>query len=148
MKIDNSQIGFAIQGIKTEQFALLEANYNLKKEPDLVTELQFKLDQTNKQIGVYIGFEFIQTKKVFMKIVVSCHFKIQEESWNTNLIKKGNKQIVPKILLAHLAMITVGTSRGILFAKTESTEFAKFIIPTINVAEMIPDDTTFDIVEE
>jgi hypothetical protein len=148
MKTDNLQIGFAIQGIKTEQFALLEANYNLKKEPDLVTELQFKLDQTNKQIGVYIGFEFIQTKKVFMKIVVSCHFKIQEESWNTNLIKKGNKQIVPKILLAHLAMITVGTSRGILFAKTEGTEFAKFIIPTINVAEMIPEDTTFDIVEE
>jgi hypothetical protein len=146
MKRDDSQIFFALQGIKTEQFALLEANCNLKKEAELATEIQFKLDQTNKQIGVFLGFEFLQRKKVFLKIVVSCHFKIQEESWNTNIILKENKLIVPKDLLAHLAMITVGTSRGILFAKTEGTVFAKFIIPTINVAEMIPEDAIFDIV--
>ncbi|MBP8627861.1 MAG: hypothetical protein KBI04_04620 [Paludibacteraceae bacterium] len=143
MKKENTQVGFALKGIKTEQFAIFEENYSPKKETSLGTELQFKLDQNNKQIAVFLGFEFLQGKKVFLKIQVSCHFKIEESSWNS-LIQE-NKLIVPKGFLAHLAMITAGTSRGVLFAKTEATPFSTFIIPTLNVAEMIKEDVLFDI---
>ena len=143
MKKENTQVGFALKGIKTEQFAIFEENYSPKKETSLGTELQFKLDQNNKQIAVFLGFEFLQGKKVFLKIQVSCHFKIEESSWNS-LIQE-NKLIVPKGFLAHLAMITAGTSRGVLFAKTEATPFSTFIVPTLNVAEMIKEDVLFDI---
>ncbi len=143
MKKENTQVGFALKGIKTEQFAIFEENYSPKKETSLGTELQFKLDQNNKQIAVFLGFEFLQGKKVFLKIQVSCHFKIEEGSWNS-LIQE-NKLIVPKGFLAHLAMITTGTSRGVLFAKTEATPFSTFIVPTLNVAEMIKEDVLFDI---
>jgi len=145
MKKENAQVGFALKGIKTEQFAIFEANYAPKKETGLGTELQFKLDQINKQIAVFIGFEFIQGKKVFLKIQVSCHFKIEESSWSSFI--QEDKWIIPKGFLAHLAMITTGTSRGVLFAKTEGTPFSKFIVPTLNVAEMIQEDATFDIAE-
>lgn len=148
MKKDNTQVGFELQGIKTEQFAIFEENYTPKKETALGTELQFKLDQETKQIGVFLGFEFIQGKKVFLKIQVSCHFKIEEKSWE-NFIQKGNaKLVVPKGFLAHLAMISTGTTRGVLFAKTESTPFSKFIVPTLNVDEMIKEDASFDMVVE
>ena len=143
MKKENTQVGFALKGIKTEQFAIFEENYSPKKETSLGTELQFKLDQNNKQIAVFLGFEFLQGKKVFLKIQVSCHFKIEESSWNS-LIQE-NKLIVPKGFLAHLAMITTGTSRGVLFAKTEATPLSTFIVPTLNVAEMIKEDVLFDI---
>ncbi|HOR40842.1 MAG TPA: hypothetical protein PLK02_03695 [Paludibacteraceae bacterium] len=143
MKKENTQVGFALKGIKTEQFAIFEENYSPKKETSLGTELQFKLDQNNKQIAVFLGFEFLQGKKVFLKIQVSCHFKIEESSWN--LLIQENKLIVPKGFLAHLAMITTGTSRGVLFAKTEATPFSTFIVPTLNVAEMIKEDVLFDI---
>ena len=145
MKKENTQVGFALKGIKTEQFAIFEENYAPKKETGLGTELQFKLDQINKQIGVFLGFEFMQGKKVFIKIQVSCHFKIEESSWSSFI--QENKLVVPKGFLAHLAMITTGTSRGVLFAKTEGTQFSKFIVPTLNVAEMIQEDATFDIAE-
>jgi hypothetical protein len=141
MKKENTQVVFALKGIKTEQFAIFEENYSPKKETSLGTELQFKLDQNNKQIAVFLGFEFLQGKKVFLKIQVSCHFKIEESSWNS-LIQE-NKLIVPKGFLAHLAMITTGTSRGVLFAKTEATPFSTFIVPTLNVAEMIKEDVSF-----
>lgn len=143
MKKENTQVGFALKGIKTEQFAIFEENYSPKKETSLGTELQFKLDQNNKQIAVFLGFEFLQGKKVFLKIQVSCHFKIEKSSWSS-LIQE-NKLIVPKGFLAHLAMITTGTSRGVLFAKTEATPFSTFIVPTLNVAEMIKEDVLFDI---
>lgn len=148
MKQDNSQVGFTLLGIKTEQFAIMEDIFNPKKEVGLTTELQFKLDQTNKQIGVFMGFEFMQSRKGFLKIVVSCHFKISEDSWETFLHTGENKLIVPKGFLAHLAMLTTGTSRGVLFAKTESTSFSKYIIPAINVAAMIPDDAVFDFIRD
>jgi len=146
MKKDKTQVGFALQGIKTEQFAIFEENHAPTKETSLGTELQFKLDNINKQIGVFLGFEFIQGKKVFLKIQVSCHFKIEENSWVTFIQNK--KVIVPKGFLARLAMITTGTTRGVLFAKTEATPFSKFIIPTLNVSEMIKEDASFDMVVE
>lgn len=145
MKNENTQVDFALKGIKTEQFAIIEENYVPKKETVLGSELQFKLNQSNKQIAVFLGFEFLQGKKMFLKIEVSCHFKIEEVSWNSFI--QENKLIVPKGFLAHLAMITTGTSRGVLFAKTEATQFSKFIVPTLNVAEMIKEDATFDIAE-
>ncbi len=148
MKKDNTQVGFTLQGIKTEQFAIFEENFVPKKETGLGTELQFKLDEKNNQIGVFLGFEFMQGKKVFLKIQVSCHFKIEESSWNNFIQKKGSKLVVPKGFLAHLAMITTGTTRGVLFAKTETTPFSKFIVPTLNVAEMITEDASFEMVNE
>lgn len=148
MKKNNTQVEFALQGIKTEQFAIFEESYASKKETGLSTELQFKLDQKNKQIGVFLGFEFIQGKKIFLKIQVSCHFKIKENSWTHFIQEESNKLVVPKIFLAHLAMITTGTTRVVLFTKTESTPFYKFIVPTLNVAEMIKEDATFDMVVE
>lgn len=148
MKSGDTQVGFILQGIKTEQFAMFEENYASKRETGLSMELQFKLDQTNKQIGVFLGFEFIQGKKIFLKIQVSCHFKIEEKSWVNFLQEKRSKLVVPKGLLAHLTAITTGTARGVLFAKTESTTFSKFIIPTLNVAEMIPEDASFDMVNQ
>ena len=140
---DNSSIGFAISSIKTEQFAIFEENYSSKKETELSTELQFKLEHSNKHVGVYVSFEFIQGKKILIKIQISCYFRIDENSWKE--FEMENKIIIPKGFLAHLAMITTGTSRGILFAKTEATPFAKFIIPTINIAEMITENAVFDI---
>ncbi len=148
MKKGNFQVGFALQGIKIEQFAIFEEHYAPKKETGLATELQFKLDQKNKQIGIFLGFEFVQGKKIFLKIVVSCHFKIEESSWDSFIHSKATKFIVPKGFIAHLAMITTGTTRGIFFVKTESTPFSKFIIPTLNVAEMITDDASFDMINE
>lgn len=146
MEIENNGVGFVLQGIKTEQFAILEENYLPKKDIGLGTGLQFRIDSQNKQIGAFLSFEFIQEKKVFLKIQVSCHFKIEKNAWDSFIQK--NKLSVPKGFLAHLAMITTGTTRGVLFAKTEGTLFSKYIVPTINVAEMINEDGVFDISSE
>lgn len=143
MEKENAEVGFILNSIKTEQFALFELNYNAEKQTNLKRSIQFKLDQTNKRIGVFLGFEFIQEEKIFIKIVVSCHFIIKEDSWEKFINLKQAKVIVPKGFLAHIAMITMGTCRGILFAKTEGTVFSKFIIPTLNVEKMIKSDAEF-----
>ncbi|MBK7636260.1 MAG: hypothetical protein IPJ13_19820 [Saprospiraceae bacterium] len=61
--MEQKQIGFVLQGIKTEQFAILNENFNHKKPVELGSQLQFKFDQNQKLIGVEVGFEYIQSKK-------------------------------------------------------------------------------------
>ncbi len=142
-KVKN-EVGFSLQSIKTEQFAIFEDNFNVKNEVSFGTGLEFKIDQTNKHIGVFFEVEFKQGKKVFIKISVSCHFKIKEESWGSFLINT-DKLKIEKGFLSHLAILTIGTSRGVLFAKTEGTSFSKFIIPTLNVNEIITEDAIFNL---
>jgi hypothetical protein len=145
--MEQKKVGFELQGIKIEQFAIIDENFSHKKPVELDSQLQFKFDQKQSLIGVEIGFEYIQSKKRLLKIVVSCHFKIEPESWQTFLGIQKDKLVVPKGFLAHLAMITVGTARGVLHVKAESTPFAMFILPAINVVEMIPNDAEIDLVE-
>jgi hypothetical protein len=72
-------------------------------------------------------------------------FLIEENSFN--LLKDTQKKQVkiPKDFLTHLAILSVGTARGVLFSKTEGTIFSTFILPTINLQEMINEDAIFDL---
>jgi len=48
--------------------------------------------------------------------------------------------ILPVSLITHMAVLTVGTARGILHSKTENTKFNKYLLPTINVTESLKSD--------
>jgi len=45
----------------------------------------------------------------------------------------------------HLAMLTTGTARGVLFANTKNTQFNKYIIGLINVDKMFNEDIHIEI---
>ncbi|WP_016989156.1 hypothetical protein [Flavobacterium sp. ACAM 123] len=139
--MENESIGFALVAIKTEQFALFEEKYSSKKELNITTSLEFKINEEQKLIGVFATFTFEQSKKIFIKIQVSCHFNIEPNTWTSFL--KDNNVVFPKNFICHLTMLTIGTSRGILHAKTEGTEFNKFILPTINVNQLVEKDAEF-----
>lgn len=136
-------IGFSLHKITTEQFALIEENYKEGCDIRLGTNIKFGIDQKNKMIASFTGFIFECEQKPFIVIEACCHFKIKEEAWTSMLNDQGDNLVAPKGFMSHLAMLTVGTTRGILFSKTESTCFNRFVLPTINVAELVKDDTVF-----
>jgi hypothetical protein len=141
----NNKVGFKLLGIRTEQFALFEENYDAKKESTIEVGFEFRLDQTSKQMGVFSSFEYMQSEKHIIKLTIGCHFKIIDESWNHFLKEDKSKLVIPKGFLAHIAMLTIGTARGVLFAKTEGTVFSTFLLPTFNVSEMITEDLSFEL---
>jgi hypothetical protein len=145
--MDNGKIkvGFGLLGIRTEQFALFEENYDAKIDSTIEVGFEFRLDQASRQIGVFSSFEYMQSEKHIIKLKISCHYKIADETWDQLLKVEESKLRVPKGFLAHLAMLTIGTARGVLFAKTEGTVFSKMIIPILNVAEMITQDLDFEV---
>lgn len=139
---NKKEIEFSIKGIKTEQFALFEENHLDKGKINLETNLSYGLNTEERDFIISIKFTFEMKKKPFITIQVNCNFEIGIESFNDLLV--DDKIVIPSSFIAHMAMITVGTSRGILHTKTEGTIFNKYILPTLNVAQMVPEDAIFD----
>lgn len=142
MAENNVNIKFNLIKIKTDQFALFEENHVKKGKINLNTSMSFGLNFEDNAFSISIKFTFEIKKKPFMTTQVSTFFKIDSITWES--LKENNQIILPKGFVAHMAMITVGTSRGILHSKTEGTIFNKYILPTLNVAEMVPEDVIFD----
>lgn len=130
-------IGFQLKKITTEQFAIVEDAYNTDiEDANMGITLNFGLDNKKRYIASFVKIQFEQKGKAFLIIEVANHFSINDSSWE-EFEKKEKGIILPKGFAAHLVMLTVGSLRGILHCKTENTEFNKFLLPTINVMELI-----------
>lgn len=137
-----SNLSFRIIEIKTEQFAIIEENFAEKKKSEVITDLEFKASSKDFHIGVFTNFTFKSANKPFIKLQISCVFEVEASSWNEYL--EINKIVFPKDFITHITMMTIGTARGILHSKTDGTSFNRFILPTINVQELVIDDVGFN----
>lgn len=134
-------ISFNLLEIKTDQFALFEENHIDNGKISLLANSTFSYNDNDCVFFVTLKFIFEIKKKPFITIQNTCVFSIETSS--IKKLKVEGKLIFPKEFVAHLAMITVGTSRGILHMKTENTIFNQYILPTIDVTKMIPEDLIF-----
>ena len=133
-------IGFQLIKITTEQFAIILDAFN-KNDTNIEMSigLKFGLDNKKRIIASFIKVQFEQNKKAFIVLEVANHFNIEKDAWNS-FDKTEKNIIIPKGFASHLVMLTIGTLRGVLHCKTENTEFNNFILPTINVTEIIKND--------
>lgn len=136
-------INFSLLKIKTDQFVIFEENFFKNEKINLNTDLTFGLNLKDKVFLVTPKYTFENNDKPFMAIQISCFFKIEDSTWKD--FKNEKKIIFPKDFVAHMAMITVGTSRGILHTKTEGSTFNDYILPFLNVADIVSDDVSFDL---
>ena len=128
---------FRMDQIKVEQFAILENNIP-QDDIDFSAELTHGASKEDKVIAIRLKVSYTSKETLLLVSVVSCMFKIEPESWQEWV--KDDKVIVPRGFIAHLAMHTFGTARGILFAKTEGTPYQRLILPPTNVDAMITED--------
>ncbi|WP_035673262.1 hypothetical protein [Flavobacterium sp. 83] len=138
---NKDQITFGLRQITTEQFAVIESAFDeAKSNFELGTGLRFGFNTDKRIITPLLAINFSQDKSPFLLLEIGCHFEIIEEHWK-NLFNSDTKELkLPKELARHLVMLTVGTLRGVLHAKTENTPFNKFFIPTINVNDLVKED--------
>lgn len=133
-------------GINVEQFAILTDAMPPVGEINVSATMSMKYSTSARRIALTISFSYERnhTEKMIV-ISVCCEFAIEEKGWES--MKKDREIIIPKEFLHHLAVHTVGTTRGILHCKTSGTPFNSLILPPINVEEMIKEDITIPIEE-
>jgi len=142
-----NSVGFALIKLHLDEFAIIDDAYKPSSNGiSLVTALNFASDKENRIILCTVKFRFEQEKKPFLVFAASCEFAIEPDAWDASVDSEKSLVVFPKKMMAHLAMLTVGSARGMLHVKTENTDFNKFLLPTINVAEMIEEeDVVLDI---
>lgn len=139
MKKVNKNISFALRGIKTEEFAIIEESFISNKNYEIKYSLntEFNIPKNSlRNITCLTMFKLSMNEQPFIKIKVSCLFEIAQESWDSVIISEDDNIIIPKNFADHIVVLTLGATRGVLHSKTEGTEFNKYYIPTINVAEL------------
>lgn len=137
-----NKIGFKLKQIRTEQFAIIDSKAVAKYQ--VSTNIKVGIDGTKRIIVLTMGFKFISGTTTFLILEVSCNFEVSETSWKE--ICKGNLVKLPKNFVTHLSMITVGTARGVLHAKTENTAYNKYLLPTIDLTKLITQDLSVNLV--
>lgn len=142
MDTKKQTVSFKLLKVTTEQFAVIEDCFKENTEINVEANLRFVANDESRLIGIFAMIKFQCEQRPFLIIEAGCHFEIIPESWAQ--MKMDNRLLVPKGIMQHLGALTIGSARGILHAKTENTPFNQFVLPTINVTEMIKDDVTFE----
>jgi hypothetical protein len=148
MENNSLKIGFALIGIKTEQFATFNENLIDEENINLNSGIGFGFDKKHHNIAIFPKFTFESDGKMFLTIETSSHFNISPEAWKSFFNEETQKIKIPQYFMQHLCVIAIGTTRGILHAKTENTMLNKFLLPTINATEMITNDIEEDLSQE
>ncbi len=125
-----------------EQFAIL-ADKAPADGLSYTVNLGFKGASNVSRIACVFSVEFVHNDKIIIKLGINCEFDIHAEDWNKKI--KDNVLSIPKDDLGFLANQTVGAARGIMFCKTEGTDFWNFILPPIDLTKIIDSDLVVDI---
>lgn len=144
----NNNIGFVLLKVTTEQFAIIENSFDDREKTHLNLNISFTADEENEQVACFLEIKYVQNETPFLVLETGCHFKIESEAWEVFFDKNDNTLRLPRSFAAHLLMLNIGTARGILHSKTETTSFNKFLLPTINVNKLIIEDIKMDLLSE
>jgi len=136
--MEAKQIPFLLSDIQTEEFATIENAFHDEGDIEISTSFNFGVSIEEHAIAVSfnVGFECDQKAFIILKVVLE--FDIEPNSFKA--LSKNKKAKIPKDFLTHLAVLTVGTARGILHARLMDSKFDNFILPTLNVSEIVKED--------
>lgn len=137
---NKNNIGFSLKRLSTEQFAIIDSLYKEDENIEMKTSVRFGIDSTKKMIVVFFNVSFFQNNAPFLILETGSHFHIVNESWISFEDLLNNELNIPRGFISHLVMLSIGSTRGVLHSKTENTNFNKFLLPTINVNDLIKTD--------
>lgn len=139
-----NKLGFAFSGIRTISFAIIDTAYKKSGETNLLTGIGFGLDKDDYAITCNARFAFEKKKdQPFLLLEIQTIFQIEENDFITKIKQDEDTFLLTKNLAVHFAVLTIGSARGILHAKTENTIFNEILLPTIDVNVMIEEDIFF-----
>ncbi len=137
------KVSFVLRGIQTEQFATIDGIFKNEETINIQTNLDFGINEEHRLIGCIVKFQYEVQNQPFIIIGVKCNFEIEPTSWESFINRENNTIEFQKDVLCHLAVLTIGTARGVLHGKTENTIYNQFFLPTINVNTLIKENISF-----
>jgi len=139
-------IKYIFKDIKQKQFAIFPDKFAENVKTDLQINLdissEVNADADHSVIRYKILLEIQQKKKTFLLIEIECYFLLTKDSWEK---VDDNKYKLPIDFIRHLALLSISTIRGIVYAKTEDSKLKGIILPSIDVSKLVIEDYIVEI---
>lgn len=136
-----NKLGFAFVGLKTISFAQIEAAYKRTGETDIITNLGFGVDVDDHTITCTTKFSFEKKKdQPFLILELQGFFEIKKNDFLSKVKQTDNSYLITRDLATHFTVLMFGSARGVLHAKTEGTNFNQYLLPTMDVRNMLQED--------
>lgn len=144
-----SEVGFILQKVNTEEFATIKKDISEghETEVDLHVNIGFGINTDERFVMCLLEINYVFHDSPIIILKLNCEFAIEDSAWYSFVDDRSKTITFPQSFLEYLAVITVGTARGVIHAKTENTPYNKYYLPTLNVREMLSSegDISFDI---
>lgn len=138
MSDKNLSIPFKLVNIEEKQFSVFEEVLKLEKPIQEKVSTGFGVDVESRVIGSSVEYMLLKEDKPMLHIEVVCYFEIEEKAFNKKLVR-ADKLVLPIGFAKHLAMVTTGTTRGVLYANTHNTDFKDYFMRMIDVDKILED---------
>lgn len=132
-------IPFKIVKVEENQFAVFEETLAIKERIQQQIGFGFGADTENNIIAVSMNFVLHKQNQPLLKLEITCYFEMEQQVFQDKLVE-ADEIVLPCGFAKHLAMIAIGTARGILFANTKNTDFNKYIMGLINIDKIFSED--------
>ncbi len=133
-------IPYRISEIKTTQFAIFPEKVQNGKVMNIRTDFSYGINKTHNSVRCVCKISYLQEEQLLMVMEVQCLFEVAPEG--IAQIEKDKKISVD--FLRYIATIVVGTARGIIHARTENTVLNPFVLPPINLIDLIKEDLVIE----
>ena len=144
--MSNGNFKFKLVNILTNQFALIEEHFSEDVSTvQLSLNHKFGIDIEKRNIALKNQIRFLSDNQIFIIVEITCTFNISEESWVELRIEEKSDIVIPSGFATHLLVLTVGSARGVLHAKTENTKFNKYFLPTLDLSKSIENYIVFTV---
>ena len=144
--MSNGNFKFKLVNILTNQFALIEEHFSEDVSTvQLSLNHKFGIDIEKRNIALKNQIRFLSDNQIFIIVEITCTFNISEESWVELHIEEKSEIVIPSGFATQLLVLTVGSARGVLHAKTENTKFNKYFLPTLDLSKSIENDIVLNV---
>lgn len=129
-------IEYSIEEIKTNQFALFDSELDpTKVRKSITTEFKYGIKTEEKTLLSIIDILYSYNDSPVLKIQTQAIFKFKEDAYKSFL--KGEEFVMSTEHVRFFTSLLFDSTRGILVCKLESTKFNDFILPVIDLGEII-----------
>lgn len=140
------EIPYRIVQIVTSKFEQHPDLLEIGSDIQIGSGYNFAINPIEHRIRCESEYLFTQAANSLLNLKLVCTFEVEEPAFEALITDKVIT--VPVEFLRYMATICVGTARGDIHARTEGSILSNYVLPPINLVEIIKDPLVIKLTEQ
>jgi hypothetical protein len=137
MKSLDENLGFRLLGIQMTNFELFSELAGTGHELTIAAKLDWRVDPAARVIVAQLGLDYLAGNHRLVALSIENSFELELAAWEAACGSQHKTIELPRAFLMQLGSITIGTARGVLYAKTSDPGRTQYVLPLLDVGRLL-----------